>query len=105
MLEQTWRWFRPLRPDYAAGNTANRRNRNRSRAALRIPDGDMWNRQMPYWKEKDILIESAGLRWSVIESIPVHEDIKRRSGNYARFIANLREFAKRRRLRYPGGVL
>ncbi|MFM8485033.1 MAG: mannonate dehydratase, partial [Bacteroidota bacterium] len=39
-------------------------------------------------QERKALIESAGLRWSVIESIPVHEDIKRRSGNYARFIAN-----------------
>lgn len=85
MLEQTWRWFGPsdpitlqeIRQTGATGIVT---------ALHNVPNGDVWTTDAIL--ERKALIESAGLRWSVIESIPVHEDIKRRSGNYARFIAN-----------------
>jgi mannonate dehydratase len=85
MLEQTWRWFGPsdpitlqeIRQTGATGIVT---------ALHHVTNGDVWTTDAIL--ERKALIESAGLRWSVIESIPVHEDIKRRSGNYARFIAN-----------------
>jgi mannonate dehydratase len=38
--------------------------------------------------ERRNLIESFGMQWSAIESLPVHEDIKKRSGNYKQYIEN-----------------
>ncbi len=85
MLEYTWRWFGPkdritfdeIRQTGATGIVT---------ALHRIPVGEIWNREN-ILERKDI-IERAGFRWSVVESIPVHEDIKRRTGRYKEFIEN-----------------
>lgn len=51
-----------------------------------IPVGDVWTEDAIRGR-KD-LIEDHGLEWSVIESLPVHEDIKKRSGNFEHYIEN-----------------
>ena len=51
-----------------------------------IPVGDIWTKEAI--EERKNLIESFSLQWSVIESLPVHEDIKKKTGNYKEYIEN-----------------
>lgn len=54
-----------------------------------IPNGEIWSVET-IQKRKE-LIQANGLQWTVVESIPVHEDIKLRSGNYKDYIVNYQQ--------------
>ncbi len=84
-MKQTWRWFGP--DDAVTLNHARQAGATGIVTALhQIPVGDAWDHESVV--ERKSVIEAAGLEWSVIESIPVHEAIKTRDRDYHRYIEN-----------------
>lgn len=87
MLE-TWRWFGP-NDSISLAKIAQAGAKGIVTALHEIPTGELW--PLAIVKERKAMIEEAGLQWSVIESIPVHNDIKTRSGDFERHIANYQQ--------------
>jgi len=87
-MQQTMRWFGPndavplayLRQSGCTGVVT---------ALHDIPVGAIWTVEAINSRKR--IIEDAGMEWTVVESLPVHEDIKKQTGNYPGYISNYQQ--------------
>lgn len=90
-MHETWRWFGPKDP-ITLEKIRQAGAKGIVTSLHHIPTGEAWPLEEVLVRKRQI--EAAGLVWSVVESIPLHNEIKLRTGNYRQLIDNYRQSIK-----------
>ena len=84
-MKESFRWFGPSDP-VSLKNISQAGATSIVSALHEISNGDVW--PIKNIQNHQALIKNAGLEWDVVESVPVHEDIKLRTGNFKKYTEN-----------------